>query len=835
MAMVQQQLFTAMRILLLLLVATLSLGTNGVQGETMFVIRDTSISSIAATEHDETTSKLTDNDKVNGDKNETDPINVQSKPLHDTLRLNQPVTVAALKRKRQEQPELSPSTEQAPLASPTPQALELASVFSASQASIINQLSAARASQGNRPGSDFVLGLESSILATTDAGNLISKSNAILGISSEQRTPIVTYNLARGRHVGQQSGNGSYWFPARQDLDTLMSKIDSRIVDNFLVVQGPYSSRYGPGFAFYDVELLKAPRYEYGFESHGRTSLDWKDNGDQWYGRQTMQGGSSNWGFRIGYGERSGNDYETGSALEMPTSYNSRDWDIALGWDTTPYQHFDLSILRLDQTDVEFPGQMFDMRYLVTNAYELSYVNDCPCYSDRIESEVWYNHTEFAGDNLAPSKRHQIPGLDGTFTAPPPFNTVNTSLNGFTDVESMSTGYSMSANWECHNCGNFKVGSDMRYLTQSLTEITQNELTPPVFPVFPVVSTIPNTSSVNPGFFVEREIYLNPCTTVRMGGRIDMVHTDSDPTNKRIIENAVGEDLSRDFFLYSSYLTVERRVGNHWTFDAGGGYAMRPPTMTELYADDPYIAAIPQVVVQRIIGNPNLDASRLWQVDLGVDVDICRFRGGARGYHAWIHDYITYDFINILPPAGGHGYSYNTVNTPLATLWGGEAYAEYDVHRCWTGFSTLSYINGQDHTRNETIGVVRQNIAPGTTRSDSLRNAESLAVIAPLQCRAGLRWHDPCPQQRWAAEFVARIVDNQDRVAGTLVEFPTPGFTIYDIRTYLQATQNLVITAGVDNLFDRFYQEHFDPRATVSTLGVFQPGRTFYTGFDWKY
>ena len=48
--------------------------------------------------------------------------------------------------------------------------------------------------------------------------------------------------------------SGSYWAPARQDLDTMLSKIDSRIISDMIVIKGPYSARYGPGFDFVDFQ-----------------------------------------------------------------------------------------------------------------------------------------------------------------------------------------------------------------------------------------------------------------------------------------------------------------------------------------------------------------------------------------------------------------------------------------------------------------------------------------------------------------------------------------------------------------------------------------------------
>lgn len=100
-----------------------------------------------------------------------------------------------------------------------------------------------------------------------------------------------------------------------------------------------------------------------------------------------------------------------------------------------------------------------------------------------------------------------------------------------------------------------------------------------------------------------------------------------------------------------------------------------------------------------------------------------------------------------------------------------------------------------------------------------------------MEGRVGVRLTEPC-NGRWALEFSSRIVDNQDRIATTLLEQETPGFTTYDLRGFLQATDNLLLVAGVENLTDKNYQEHFDPRNITQ---VFQPGRNFYFGAELLY
>ena len=96
----------------------------------------------------------------------------------------------------------------------------------------------------------------------------------------------------------------------------------------------------------------------------------------------------------------------------------------------------------------------------------------------------------------------------------------------------------------------------------------------------------------------------------------------------------------------------------------------------------------------------------------------------------------------------------------------------------------------------------------------------------------GVRWHEPCPKPRWAVELSARIVDEQDRVASSLLERESAGFATYDLRGFCHATDRLLFVAGVENFTDKQYREHLDLR---TGHGVFQPGVNFYFGVELTY
>jgi iron complex outermembrane receptor protein len=192
---------------------------------------------------------------------------------------------------------------------------------------------------------------------------------------------------------------------------------------------------------------------------------------------------------------------------------------------------------------------------------------------------------------------------------------------------------------------------------------------------------------------------------------------------------------------------------------------------------------------------------------------------------------ITYDLLSPAGGAGGTGgfpQAAGFVNTDNAFLAGFEVYGEADVQPSVTSFATVSYFEGRDLSRDESSRTV----GGGPGRSGVFdRGHESLPGITRLESRVGLRFHDPSPTQNWGLELSARIVDDQDRVATSLEEIETPGFTTYNVSFFKRSGQWL-FTAGVENFTDKYYREHLDYR---SGRGVFRPGINFYSGVELTY
>lgn len=746
----------------------------------------------------------------------------------------------------QPQPFVQPATELAPaIARPMTfsGADQPASLFE-DGAVTRSMLSIQRQARAATPAADVVFRAESKIRVTTDAGSVLGKSPSVLGVGTQKRTPIVTDPRVRGNRVGRLAAAGSYWVPARLDLDTMVSKIDSRIVHDMIVINGPYSVLYGPGFEFVDIELLRSPRYGETFELHGSTSADYQSNGEQFYGRQEIWGGDDVWGFRIGYGHRTGNDYEAGNGTPIPSSYKSRDWDVALGCQLTETSSIEFSYLRLDQTDVEFPGQAFDIDFLVTDGYEVEYLVVDQPYYDQLEVDAWYNRTRFMGSAQREGKRRQFPLYDF-------FNFV-----GFTDVDSMSTGFRTAVSWGDAELSQLTAGVDLRYLKQELNEISSGRFGLAIWDN--ANSPIPESYSGNPGVFAQYVHSFESPTRVTAGVRGDWVDTNvtDDPaklaalgleTPQHSLAQILGTgNFDQSFQLWSAFLTADHDLSDTWTLQGGFGYAERPPSLTELYAAQSFMFLL-QNGLNTVTGDPTLPAERLYQLDIGFMYDDGVVRGGVKGFHAWVHDYITFENLRVFvgPPAGQvEQVNLQFVNTDLATLQGGEAFAECNLLRWLTPFATVQYVEGTDHTRNgdhatqrATGGIASVKVAglPRGFFSGVAGGAEEpLPGILPLQSRVGIRIHEPVDQPGWLIEFSGRIVDNQDRVAASLLESPTPGFTVWDVRGKWQAKEGVLLIAGAENLGDRTFREHLDFRAP-NGIQMFQPGANFYVGTELVY
>ena len=691
---------------------------------------------------------------------------------------------------------------------------------------------------------DVVLGIEAKVRGASDSGSLLGTSPAAIGVGVQRRTPIYSDPRIRGGRVGRLAASGSYWVPARIDLDTMLSKFDASQIADIIIIKGPYSSQHGPGFSFMEVELLGAPRFDELTTREGSTRLDYNSNGEQWHGRQMLVGGDKDWGYRFGYSHRTGSDYTAGDGTKIPASYNSRTFDFTYGKDLSEGSSMEFTYIRLDQTDVEFPGMAFDMDFLVTDGFEGKYLATDHGWSDSLEVDLWHNNTRFRGDSLNPNKFLQFPLLQL-------FN-----YAGVTNVDSKSQGFKVASTWEKSDDREVTAGLDLRHVEQQLDEIASGRIG---FNVFTDAnSPVPHSDSINPGLFLEQVASKSDDLTIRSGGRIDFVSTNvlADPadlqnlglaTPQSSLADILGSDeFDQSFTLLMGYVSAQRQIDDERRLDISFGYAERAPSLTELYAAEPFMFLL-QNGMNTVTGDPNLLKERRFQFDLGLSVERDRMRGKANTFFAWVNDYITFENIGVFngPPAGEvEQVALKYVNTELAYLSGIEFYGEFDWQDNVTLFGSVSYTHGEDRTRN---GEFATNPASGGNPSQQVagldrgefsgitgNELEALPSIMPLESTLGIRLHSGGVLPKWGVELSTRLVDDQRRVAHSLLESSSPGFTVFNMSGYYRHKENVTFWAGAHNFTNRHYREHLDFRSPSGT-SVYQPGSSFFVSMETTY
>ncbi len=737
-------------------------------------------------------------------------VEQQSSPAPSANQTHPPATPSS----GQSLPDAAPQAGQSPMTTEPPVS---------APSSLLGQLgrAAERADQSAAPGATGVdAGTQSSAIDTTQ---LVRQSTSAASISGIRRSPVSIQPTVRGYQQQQIYGQyqGAQFVPVRFDFDSILSNVDPGLIDNLIIISGPYGLKYGPGLAFIDVVATATPRSECP-EWHSRTNLLYQTSGDQLYGRETLSFAGPDYGMRFSYGHKVGSDYESGDGTNIPATYNVRDVDFAFGLDLTEYSKLEIEYLSQDLTDTEYAGLIFDAEFRRTEAVFLRYTCDDIVCNSKLLVEAWYNRTKFAGDNLNDSK--QFFYRDNLY-----FNAQGASFFpdvafvGFTKAESVSAGFRIAPTWGGEDELQLTAGVDFHYIQQRLDEFddfTDNTLqfSPVGFDNFPVLPS----ESVDPGLFIEATAPVADDLELAAGARVDWLRTDAEarhrtraPDGTRPLifgldelprdsfEDVFGTGMTKHDVLMAMFASADYTINENIELRLGFGHGQRPPSLTERYAYLPFLTVI-QDATNAPLGDPNLDPEKASQFDLALsgNYDCLRFR--TAGFCSLVEDFISFDYIFF--PTTPDVPTLVFANT-RAILAGFEAGGEYDLAPCWTPFMNMSYVDGRDEDADR-----------------------PLPSIAPFQARVGVRWHDP-ENQCYGVEFAARIVDNQDRIADDLFESATPGFTIYDLRAWWQVNECLRLTTGIDNLTNKNYLEHL----SVHAPRVLEPGLNFYLAMQLDY
>lgn len=259
--------------------------------------------------------------------------------------------------------------------------------------------------------------------------------------------------------------------------------------------------------------------------------------------------------------------------------------------------------------------------------------------------------------------------------------------------------------------------------------------------------------------------------------------------------NFNAEDRSKDENLIDLFATFKHEYSKELDIEVGFARKMRAPSYQERYLWAPLQATAGLADGRRYVGDIDLDPEVAYQFELGLDWHNNKYIFSPRVFYHHINDYIqgvqgeasamqqmVANFIDTmvlgLPAPRPALLKFSNVD---AKLYGIDANWSAALSPNWQLAGTISYVRGE--------------------RRDT---SDDLYRIAPLNAITSLTYLQPTWQVSLEAETVAR----QNKVSDENDEQETGGYALFNVSGGYQVASNVMVNAGVNNIFDRFYVSH---------------------------
>jgi len=317
------------------------------------------------------------------------------------------------------------------------------------------------------------------------------------------------------------------------------------------------------------------------------------------------------------------------------------------------------------------------------------------------------------------------------------------------------------------------------------------------FPLKSIGKSIDDVDTDNIGFFVKSEQTIGK-VDLAMGARYDDTSIDTQSTTEK--DNAYHAFSANIFATYNADSTTQYFVGL--------GKSSRVPDARELYNVKYNTTKTPSTSI--LNGNPDLDQTTNYEVDVGANKYYDNGNVKIKTFYSKLKDYIYYN---------GSLVKNNFENID-AMIYGAELSGTYFVSDSVTFDVGLAYKKGQKDTQ-----------PTGQTNSN-------LADMTPLKLTASVSYDYDLQGNIQLSMVAADAWDNIDSDNG---EQKLAGYGVVNLKTTREFDNGFLVTAGVDNLFDKIYATTNTYKDLVlmtdgsDTMLINEPGQYMYLNATYRF
>ena len=575
--------------------------------------------------------------------------------------------------------------------------------------------------------------------------------------------------------------------PGRMDAPS--SYIAPETYDLLSVTKGPQTVIWGPGASAGVVRFEREPERfgELGARLHASVLAGSNGRFDRLI--DGAVGGEQGY-LRLMANRSQSDDYANGDGDTIASRWNKWNTDAALGWTPDADTLIELSAGRGDG-EARYGGRGMDGTQFQRESLGLRIErSNLGGVLDKLEAKVYYNYADHIMDNF----RLRVPN-PGSMMAMPMAS----------QVDRRTLGARLAATWQWHDV-ELITGIDAQRSEHRARRSTYSMMTG-----YTDADRFPWSKDAlmhNYGAFAEASWRLAERDRLTAGTRLDRASARDYRQNFRGMMGmtrpnpTAGE--TRAETLPSGFVRYEHDLsGSPTTLYAGLGHVQRFPDYWELFS-----AGLngPAGADNAFAG---IEPEKTSQLDIGIQYQDDRLQAWASAYAGQIRDYILFDY---------RGMSTQADNID-ARIMGGELGVAYAFDANWKADATLAYAWGKNSS-----------------------DGEALPQMPPLEARLGLSYQ----RDDWSVGALWRVVDGQGRIAegrGNVVgqDFAdSAGFGVLSLNAAYRFSQQVKLSAGVDNLLDKRYAEHLNLAGDAgfgfpADARIDEPGRTLWAKIDFDF
>ncbi|WP_024851632.1 TonB-dependent receptor domain-containing protein [Hydrogenovibrio kuenenii] len=583
--------------------------------------------------------------------------------------------------------------------------------------------------------------------------------------------------------------------PNRMDPPTSYSEVSS--YDKVTVIKGVNSLEYGAGGTGGTILFEReAPKYNPNKSVSGEISAMKSSIINYDVNAQVQAVGKT--GYVVLQGnKKDANNYQDGNGNTVPSSYNSQQGHIDLGWTPNDHHELKLSLEKSNTFDALYPGAKMDAPKTEGNIARLQYKGKKLSNGltngqlDAVQIDVYNSTVDHVMNNFDlrtydPTKKMETL----TDTTAKGAKIKLTNLIGKTELD-----YGLQLQAVNKNAASYNRSAGMM-LNKSM------------YLMWPDANTDQN------GVFVQAKTKLSNTQKLVYGARVDQVTAEAKKAKQASDMNMTAYSLYSKYNTYSGktkinetnwngLLRYEQSLSKGLSWFADASLTTRTANETERFMAT-------KSGTMFWIGNPDLKPEKHTQVDIGIAQDTHTFSWSANAYYDQVKDYILRDYAKNQTGVTTLTGMDNIYVNKDATLLGAELEGTYRLTPAIDIGGQVSAIQGRNTT-----------------------DKRNLSNIAPVSGNLNAKY----TASNWYAGTRFNFASEQSTVNTEYGEKTTSAWSTVDLFAGYSMNKTLQLQAGVDNAFDHAYYNYLNrtDALTGTSYKVMEPGRNIWARISAKF